>query len=77
MNDSANKERKGVGCNAFLVFVTVALFAGCGQQSAPVSQAEKQADAPAKTKIIAPNPPPAVPAPPPRDAGTGLAEGCG
>jgi hypothetical protein len=45
--------------------VTVALFAGCGRQSEPVSQAEKQADRTIGTKTVAPNPLLAVPAPPP------------
>ena len=65
MNDSATKERKDVGCNVFLILVTVALIAGCGQQSEPKSKPERQATTAIETKPIAPNPLPAVPAPPP------------
>lgn len=65
MNNFLKQERKGVVCNVFLILVTVALFAGCGQQSEPVSQAGKQAATAIETKPIPPNPPPEVPAPPP------------
>ena len=65
MNDFLKKKHKGVRCGVFLILVTVALFAGCSQQSAPKSKPAKQAATAIETKPIATNPPPAVPVPPP------------